>query len=108
MQEEIAMLSTRAFLIAAGLLVPLAALGQNGTDDSQPPARVGNVWNNQAHQPTRKEVREQEEAAGLRGTEKQERARTDELEQLDREVLERARQGTNDGVMNGTAATTPP
>lgn len=92
-----------ASVIAAALLVPTLAVAQ----DSQPPGRVGNVWDNKSHQPTQSEVTQQEKAAGLGGSAAAERQQTEELEELDKQVLERAQQGAKDGILNGTEATKP-
>jgi TolA-binding protein len=96
-----------AFLVAATLLLPTLALAQAAPADGQPPAREGNVWGSVSHQPTEGEVREQEKAAGLLGAKEQQRQRADEVNELDRQILQRAQQGMNDGVLNGSAATKP-
>ncbi len=92
-----------AAVIAAIVLAPGLAAAQ----DSMPPSRLGNIWDNQAHQPTRDDTTEQEKAAGLRADPAAERRRADEVQQLDKQVLQRAQQGTNDGVMSGTEAAKP-
>ena len=99
--------TARAFVITAAMLAPLPAWAQTAPSGTAPPVREGNVWGNVSHQPTESEVRAQEKAAGLLGSAQQQRQQADELEQLDRQVLQRAQQGTNDGVMNGTEATKP-
>jgi hypothetical protein len=92
-----------AFAVAAALLLPVLAHAQQ----DQPQARVGNVWNNASHQPTQSEVSQQEKAAGVALRRDQQRQTADELQELDRQVMQRALQGTNDGVLNGTAALRP-
>ena len=100
-------MKTPAMLALAGLVtlgMPPAVAQQAG----QPPPQVGNRVDSKDLQPSRSEVRQEEQAAGLRGTPGQEEHRADEVEQLDKQVMQRAQQGSNDGVMNGTAATKPP
>lgn len=92
-----------AFAVAATLLLPVLAHAQQ----DQPQARVGNIWNNQAHQPTQDEVSQQEKAAGVAPRPGQQRQTADELQELDRQVMQRALQGKDDGVLNGSAALRP-
>ncbi len=88
-------------IFAAALLLPLAAIAQT------PPTHIDNVWNSRSHQPTEAEVGEREAAAGDRLNQAERQENADELQQLDRDILERAQQGMNDGVMSGDAATEP-
>ncbi len=92
-----------ASAIAATLLLPAPARAQQ----DQPQARVGNVWNNASHQSTASEIARQEKAAGVALPPGEQRQNTDELQELDRQVMQRALQGTNDGVLNGSAALRP-
>lgn len=92
-----------AATLAAALAAPALALAQQGAT----PDRLGNIWDGKSHQPAPDELRAREQAAGLRGTQAQQRARDDEVNTLDKQILQRAQQGGNDGVMNGTAATAP-
>ena len=98
-------LTIRFTLAATALLLPEVALAQPAPPD-QPPPRIGNVWNNQSHQPDRGQVGQQEKQAGLRGTPAGQQARRDEMDRLNAEILQRAQQ-THDGVMSGKAATEP-
>lgn len=87
------------------MLLPVTALAQ--TQQDKPQAQVGNVWNNASHQPTQSAVSQAEKAAGVALRPGQQRQATDELQELDRQVMQRALQGSNDGVLNGTAALRP-
>lgn len=88
-------------ICAAVLFLPALTAAQEPAQP-QEPARIGNIWGNEAHQPTRADVREQEKAAGLRGSATQEQQRTNEIEQLEKQVL----QGTQQGP--GAATSTQP
>ena len=100
-----------AAALAAAVLGPTLAVAQQGaqqgTQEGQPPQRLDNIWNGKSHEPAPGAVRQREEAAGLRGSPAQQRSRDDEVNALDKQILERAQQGGNDGVMNGSAATAP-
>ena len=97
-------LTVSAIAAFAFLFAPALA----GAQDAQAPAQVGNRWGGEAHQPTREQVRQQEQAAGLRANANKERQRAEEVDQLDKDVMQRAQQGSNDGVLNGSAAIAPP
>jgi hypothetical protein len=86
--------------IAAAFLL---AQAQSPAPTSKEPDRIGNVWNNRDHQPTRAEERELQSAAGLRGNQAQRQSEDEELDELDNEILERAEQtggGGSPGFMN--------
>lgn len=96
-----------AAALAAAMLGPTLAAAQQGAQEGQPPQRLDNIWNGKSHEPAPDAVRQREEAAGLRGSPAQQRSRDEEVNTLDKQILERAQQGGNDGVMNGSAATAP-
>jgi hypothetical protein len=85
---------------AAAIFVPAPTSAQQG----QPPSRIGNIWDSQSHQPTRGEVREEEQSAGLRGSAAQERQETDEVEEIAGEVLRRAEHEEGNGMPGGTGS----
>lgn len=96
---KILLAATLALLVA-----PTLAVAQQNA----PPQRLDNIWDGKSHQPPPDELRQREQAAGLRGSQTQQRARDEEVNALDKQILERARQGGKDGVMNGSAASAPP
>jgi hypothetical protein len=81
--------------IAAAFLL---AQAQSPAPPSKAPDRVGNIWNNQDHQPTRAEERELQSAAGLRGSKAQQQSEDQELDELGDEILERAEQTGGGGT----------
>ena len=95
------------FASAVALMLLLSVPAPAQTQQDQPQARIGNVWNNASHQPTQSEVSQEEKAAGIAPRPGQQRQTTDELQELDRQVMQRAQQGSDDGVLNGTAAVRP-
>ena len=56
---------------------------------SQPPAREGNIWGGVAHQPTRGGVQEQEKAAGIALPSQQQKTLNQDVDQLYRELMTR-------------------
>ena len=95
-----------AVLAAAPLLLTLPAFAQTATTaPDAPPARNADVWNGRKHA-VGAGVEGQERAAGV-DTQDQQRRQTDEVEQLQQQILQRAQQGTNDGVMSGKPGTQP-
>ncbi len=105
------------FVCVAALLLPGLAAAQTSpatqtpSADQPPPAdqappRIGNVWNNQSHEPDRSAVHQEEKQSGVLGTPAQQQTRRDEVETLDKDILQRAQQ-SHDGVMSGRAATAP-
>ncbi len=74
---------------AAALLFPTFAAAQ----EQPPPARLGDIWNGQDHVLPPGQIHAQEKSAGVALSPAQQRGQTDEVEQLEKQVLQGARHG---------------
>ena len=70
-----------ATLLAAALTAP-ACISLAQTQQAQPPPREDNRWGGLSHQPTEAEVQQQENAAGLALPSQQQKAATQDVEQM--------------------------
>ncbi len=97
----------RAGAALAGLaLLAAPALAQTAGAPGAAPSQNGDTWGGVRHAPGAG-LRAQEQSAGVALPPGQRRQQADEVERLQRQILQRAQQGTNDGVADGTAATQP-
>ncbi len=59
-------------------------------EQTPPPARNGNIWDGRAHEPVPSEVQQQERAAGIVPSPRQQQATDDELERTYWKLLKEA------------------
>ncbi len=79
-------------LIAAGAGGPAMAVGPGAAaPEQQPPARIGNIWNAIPHQPVQGDVSSAEQGVGIAPNESQSQRIDRELDELNRELLQRER-----------------
>nr|ATZ76339.1 hypothetical protein P410_40 [uncultured Alphaproteobacteria bacterium] len=84
-------LSVAALILCTSMLVPPSVRAQSTAPaTSAAPARIGNIWGNLPHQPTQKEVGSAEQESGVAPAAKQQQQINDELQSLDRELLDDA------------------
>lgn len=78
----------------AAILAGLSALLVANAGMAQSPTRNGNVWNGQKHQPTEGEISSEEHNTRLAPTQQQRDTTDQELEQLNRQLLDQSRSET--------------
>ncbi len=76
-------------VFAAVLLISGAAIAQ----DQQAPERLDNIWNGKAHALPPDQTRAEEKAAGIAPSPTRQRDETEEVERLERQLLEGAHEG---------------
>ena len=71
-------------LLALSLAMTLAASSDAAfaQKQTQPPARVDNIWGGYAHQPTEAEVLQQEKSAGIAVPQQRQKATNDEVDSI--------------------------
>lgn len=84
------------------LLLAAPAVAQTTTAPSQ----NADTWGGVRHAPGA-DLHGNEKAAGVALPPGQRRAQTDEVEQLQQQILQRAEKGTDDGILNGAPAPQP-
>lgn len=98
----------RVGAIAACLGMSAApALAQNAATPGQVPTQNGDTWGGVRHAPGA-DLHSEEQSAGVALPPGQRHEQRDEVEQLQKQILQRAQQGTNDGVLNNAAGTPAP
>ena len=78
----------RTALAAAALLLAAATLAPERASAQQPPSRIGNRWDSLSHQPTQGDIGAAEQERGLAPGTEHDRAISEELQRLDRQLLE--------------------
>ncbi len=97
----------RAVALAAGFaLLAAAAAAQTTRAPGAAPSQNADTWDGVRHAPGA-DLPGQEQAAGVALPPAQRHGQTDEVEQLQGQILRRAQQGTHDGIADGSAATQP-
>jgi hypothetical protein len=98
----------RVGAVAACLaMLATPALAQTAATPGPAPAQNGDTWGGVRHAPGG-DLHSEEQSAGVALPPGQRREQTDEVEQLQKQILQRARQGTSDGVINNAAGTPTP
>lgn len=81
-------------LATALALLGGSAVAQDVPPPPAPPARNGNVFDSTAHEPNAGATTAQERASGVAPTQQQQQSESNQVEQLDRQIEQRAQQPT--------------